>query len=258
MRGIRRLRRHYHPMLGASPVVIYIGACYAVLPVEDLIAILGVPIEQVDDNRLYGSLDALLPHKPALEAFLKRRFGELFAIEYDLLLYDVTSTYFEGQANANPLAKRGYSRDHRPDCKQVCIGLVVTRCGLPLGYEVFAGNRHDSTTLQEIVATMEARYGTREGPELRTRCITQPSEHQQILLHHLGRTLPSRLRKTDLQWKNHPTAHYGARTYVDSWGSWASKLRPIICELRPKNESGGHSPPYVVTVRAGRHYFHTL
>ena len=121
--------------------------------------LLGVPIEQVDDNRLYRGLDALLPHKAALEAFLKQRFGELFAIEYDLLLYDVTSTYFEGQADANPLAKRGYSRDHRPDCKQVCIGLVVTRCGLPLGYEVFAGNRHDSTTLQEIVETMEARYG---------------------------------------------------------------------------------------------------
>jgi transposase len=121
--------------------------------------LLGVPIDKVDDNRLYRGLDELLPHKPALEAFLKQRFGELFAIEYDLLLYDVTSTYFEGQANANPLAKRGYSRDHRPDCKQVCIGLVVTRCGLPLGYEVFAGNRHDSTTLEEIVATMEARYG---------------------------------------------------------------------------------------------------
>jgi transposase len=121
--------------------------------------LLGVPIDNVDDNRLYRGLDELLPHKPALEVFLKERFGELFAIEYDLLLYDVTSTYFEGQANANPLAKRGYSRDHRPDCKQVCIGLVVTRCGLPLGYEVFAGNRHDSTTLEEIVETMEARYG---------------------------------------------------------------------------------------------------
>jgi transposase len=121
--------------------------------------LLGVPVDKVDDNRLYRGLDALLPHKEALEQFLKQRFGELFAIEYDLLLYDVTSTYFEGQANANPLAKRGYSRDHRSDCKQVCIGLVVTRCGLPLGYEVFAGNRHDSTTLQEIVETMESRYG---------------------------------------------------------------------------------------------------
>jgi len=121
--------------------------------------LLGVPIDKVDDNRLYRGLDELLPHKQALEVFLKERFGELFGIEYDLLLYDVTSTYFEGQANANPLAKRGYSRDHRSDCKQVCIGLVVTRCGLPLGYEVFAGNRHDSRTLEEIVETMEARYG---------------------------------------------------------------------------------------------------
>jgi len=121
--------------------------------------LLGVPVDKVDDNRLYRGLDELLPHKQALEVFLKERFGELFAIEYDLLLYDVTSTYFEGQANGNPLAKRGYSRDHRPDCKQVCIGLVVTRCGLPLGYEVFAGNRHDSTTLEAIVETMEARYG---------------------------------------------------------------------------------------------------
>ena len=121
--------------------------------------LLGVPIDKVDDNRLYRGLDELLPHKPALETFLKERFGDLFAVEYDLLLYDVTSTYFEGQAQANPLAKRGYSRDHRSDCKQVCIGLVVTRCGLPLGYEVFAGNRHDSTTLEQIVETMEARYG---------------------------------------------------------------------------------------------------
>jgi len=121
--------------------------------------LLGVPVDKVDDNRLYRGLDELLPHKQALEVFLKQRFGELFALEYDLLLYDVTSTYFEGQANANPLAQRGYSRDHRSDCKQVCIGLVVTRCGLPLGYEVFAGNRHDSTTLEEIVETMEARYG---------------------------------------------------------------------------------------------------
>jgi len=121
--------------------------------------LLGVPASKVDDNRLYRGLDEVLPLKEPLEVFLKNRYGTLFGIEYDLLLYDVTSTYFEGQAAANPLAQRGYSRDHRPDCKQVCIGLVVTRCGLPLGYEVFAGNRHDSTTLQEIVETMERRYG---------------------------------------------------------------------------------------------------
>jgi transposase len=90
---------------------------------------------------------------------LSRRSGELFAIENDVLLYDVTSTYFEGQAEANGLAQRGYSRDHRPDCKQVCIALVVTFDGFPLGYQVFSGNTHDSRTLRTIVTTMEARHG---------------------------------------------------------------------------------------------------
>ena len=94
-----------------------------------------------------------------LEAHLSQRCGELFAVQNEVLLYDVTSTYFEGQVEANPLAQRGYSRDHRPDCKQVCIALVVTFDGFPLGYEVFAGNTHDSRTLQTIVATMEARHG---------------------------------------------------------------------------------------------------
>jgi transposase len=112
----------------------------------------------VDDNRLYRTLDALLLHKEALEIHLKDRLGELFALEYDLLLYDITSTFFEGTADF-PLAQRGYSRDQRSDCKQVCIGLVVSRCGLPLGYQVFAGNTADVTTVQEIVATMERRYG---------------------------------------------------------------------------------------------------
>jgi transposase len=115
--------------------------------------------EQVNKDRLYRALDHLILHKEALEAHLSRRCGELFAVDNEVLLYDVTSTYFEGQAEANPLAQRGYSRDHRPDCKQVCIALVVTFDGFPLGYEVFAGNTHDSRTLQTIVATMEARHG---------------------------------------------------------------------------------------------------
>jgi transposase len=121
--------------------------------------LLGVPAERVNDDRLYRALDHLLPHKQALEAHLKERLGALFELDYELLLYDVTSTYFEGQAEGNGLARRGYSRDHRPDCKQVCIGLVVTRDGIPLGYEVFAGNRTDVTTVEEIVTTMEHRYG---------------------------------------------------------------------------------------------------
>ena len=121
--------------------------------------LLGVPEEKVNEDRLYRALDTLLPHKKALEKLLKERLGELFDLDYDLLLYDITSKYFEGQAEGNPQAQRGYSRDHRPDCKQVNIALVVSRCGMPLGYEVFAGNRHDATTLEEIVAHMEELYG---------------------------------------------------------------------------------------------------
>ena len=121
--------------------------------------LMGISDDMVYDNRLYRALDKLLPHKEALEKHLKQRFGELFNIDYDLLLYDVTSTYFEGEAAGNPQAKRGYSRDKRPDCKQVCIALVVTKEGIPLGYEVFDGNRHDSTTVEEIVEKMEVRYG---------------------------------------------------------------------------------------------------
>jgi transposase len=131
-------------------------AWYRTTALEDL---LGIPSESVYDNRLYRALDRLLPHKPALEQYLRRRLGELFALEYDLLLYDVTSTYFEGLAENNPLARRGYSRDHRGDCKQVCIALVVTREGMPLGYELFAGNRADVTTVEEVVESMEARFG---------------------------------------------------------------------------------------------------
>lgn len=123
---------------------------------EDL---LGVSATQVNDARLYRALDQLLPHKNALQDHLVRRLGELFSLEYDLLLYDVTSTYFEGKAERNPMARRGHSRDHRPDCKQVCIALVVTRGGIPLGYEVFDGNRTDVTTVEEIVGSMEERYG---------------------------------------------------------------------------------------------------
>ena len=123
---------------------------------EDL---LGVSSDKVHTDRLYVGMDELLPHKEALEKHLRGRVGELFAPSQELLIYDVTSTYFEGQCQHNPLAKRGHSRDHRRDCPQVCIGLVVTEEGLPLGYEVFEGNRHDSKTLETIVNAMEAKYG---------------------------------------------------------------------------------------------------
>jgi transposase len=121
--------------------------------------LLGIPSGRVNDDRLYRALDKLLPYKTDLEKHLKEKVGSLFKVDYDLYLYDVTSTYFEGEAKSNPSAKHGHSRDQRGDCKQVCIGLVVTRDGFPLGYEIFAGNRTDVATVQEIIGTMENRYG---------------------------------------------------------------------------------------------------
>lgn len=123
---------------------------------EDL---LGVPFDKINDARLYRGLDELLPHKEALCQHLLERYRSWFGTRLEFLLYDVTSTYFEGQATHNDQAARGYSRDSRPDCQQVCIGLVVTPEGLPIAYEVFDGNRTDVTTLKDIVQLMEDKYG---------------------------------------------------------------------------------------------------
>jgi transposase len=121
--------------------------------------ILGIDEEKINEDRLYRGLDKALPLKPALEAHVKKQWEGLFEIKYDLLLYDITSTYFEGKLEGNPQARRGHSRDHRSDCKQVCIGLIVTRDGMPLGYEIFPGNLHDSKTVKTTVEKIEARYG---------------------------------------------------------------------------------------------------
>lgn len=121
--------------------------------------LLGIPADKANDDRLYRTLDRIVSHKVALEKYLKERLGRMFALENDLLLYDVTSTYFEGECEGNGQARYGYSRDRRSDCKQVCIALVVSREGMPLGYELFAGNRGDVTTVKEIVEKIEAQYG---------------------------------------------------------------------------------------------------
>ena len=124
---------------------------------EDL---LGVAVEKVHTDRLYATLDKLLPHKEAIEKHLRNRFGELFELKCDLLLYDVTSSYFEGEMEGYSLAQRGYSRDSRGDRPQVCLGLVVTEEGFPLGYEVFSGNTHDSKTVRTIIEALEKKHGS--------------------------------------------------------------------------------------------------
>ena len=160
----------------------------------------GLPPSRVYANRLYRGMDKLLPHKSELERHLKERLGSLFGIQYDLFLYDVTSTYVEGDHKGSELCQRGYSRDGRPDCKQVCIALVVTREGLPLGYEIFSGNTHDSRTVEVIVEKMEEQYGKADRIWVMDRGMV--SEKNLDLLRQKGRkyiigTPKSSLRKME-------------------------------------------------------------
>jgi transposase len=128
-------------------------------PTTALDDLLGIAEGKVNDTRLYRCLDRLLPHKTKLERHLKERYGELFAAEFDVLLYDLTSTYVEGQAEKDPMLQRGYSRDHRPDCKQVVIALIVNTEGFPLSYETFDGDRADVSTLEAVMSMVERKYG---------------------------------------------------------------------------------------------------
>jgi transposase len=121
--------------------------------------LLGIDGSRINDARLYRTLDCVGKHKDALCSHLMARYRDWFGVRLEFLLYEVTSTFFEGACEANEQAQRGYSRDNRGDCKQVCIGLVCTPEGLPLSFEVFAGNRGDVTTVEEIVRAMEQKYG---------------------------------------------------------------------------------------------------
>lgn len=176
--------------------------------------VLGVNADKVNDDRLYRALDRLLPHKRALEKHLKDKLGTLFGLDYDLLLYDVTSTYFEGLALQNPQAKRGHSRDHRSDCKQVCIAMVVTRDGVPLGYEIFDGNRVDVTTVEEIVGTMEERFGLAKRIWVMDRGMV--SENNIAWLQKTGRRYLLGAARSELKsWKSDLTSDNGWTTVRD-------------------------------------------
>ena len=121
--------------------------------------LLGIEDGNINYSRLYRCLDRILPHKTKLERHLKERYGELFGAEFDVLLYDLTSTYVEGAAEGNPMMRRGYSRDHRSDCGQMVIALIVNSQGFPFSYETFDGNRADVSTMETILRMVERKYG---------------------------------------------------------------------------------------------------
>lgn len=159
---------------------------YGFTGLEDL---LGIPDREITKDRLYRTLDALRVAKEPIENDLKARLGELFKLEYDVLLYDLTSSYFEGMAEENRLARRGYSRDHRGDCKQIVLALVVTREGFPLAHATLAGNTQDVQTVQQIVTAVESRFGKSQRvwvmdrgmiSEENLRFLSEPGRHYLI------------------------------------------------------------------------------
>jgi len=166
---------------------------YAATALEEL---LGVPDAEVTKDRLYRTLDALREAKDHIESDLKEQLGRLFHLEYDLLLYDLTSTYFEGLAEENELARRGYSRDQRSDCKQVLLALVVTREGFPLAHFTLAGNTQDIETVEQIVTTVEQRYGRAAGVWVMDRGMV--SQAKLKFLSRPGRRYVIALRRTEV------------------------------------------------------------
>jgi hypothetical protein len=160
-------------------------------------------------DQLYFVLDRLLAHRPALFAHLQQRWQDLFGAKYEVLLYDLTSTYVEGQAEEIPKAQFGHSRDHRPDCRQVVIALVVTPEGFPLAYEVMAGNTSDKTTLREFIAKIEKQYGKASRIWIMDRGIPTEETLREMRaaeppVHYLVGTPRARVRQTRAQWETLP------------------------------------------------------
>ena len=170
---------------------------YASTGLEDL---LGVPDDAVTKDRLYRTLDRLLTAQTAIENDLKARFAGLFQLDYDLLLYDLTSSYFEGLAEENDLAKRGYSRDHRSDCKQIVLALVVTREGFPLAHDTLAGNTKDVQTVRRIVGA--DRRALRQEPAR----LGHGSRHDQR--RHAGLPGTNRAAAICLATRRHELTHF--------------------------------------------------
>jgi len=199
--------------------------------------LLSIPETKLNDTRLYRCLDRLLPYKKELEQHLRRKYGELFQAEFDVLLYDLTSTYIEGEGEKNPQMRRGYSRDHRPDCKQVVLGLIVNADGFPLSYEVFDGNCTDVTTLEEALETVEKKYGRARRVWVFDRGVVS-EENLQKLREHQGQYLVGTPRSKLKEFEAHLQG-----------GSW-EQVRP---EVEVKLVSAGEgAETYVLCRTQGR------
>ena len=162
--------------------------------------ILGVDFTTLADDPLYRNLDRLHPNRGAIESALVEHERRLFQLDPTVYLYDLTSTYFEGQALQNPKARRGYSRDHRSDCKQVVVGLVIGREGFPIAHEVFAGNTQDRNTLGRMLDLLKDRVGLSQGSTVVVdRGMAYPENLQEIRDRKLHYVIAARQPERD-QW----------------------------------------------------------
>jgi transposase len=171
--------------------------------------LLGENFAVAEKDRLYRCLDRILEHKQELFVWLKKKWADLFGADFEVLLYDLTSTYFEGQMEQNPKAKRGYSRDHRPDCLQLVIALVVTPDGFPLAYEVMNGNTSDRTTLRGFLKQIEDTYGKAQRVWVMDRGIPseamlQEMREPQRQTFYLVGTPKSRIQQHEQKWLDLP------------------------------------------------------
>lgn len=171
--------------------------------------LLGVDFAVAEKDRLYRCLDRLLPHKTELFVWLRQKWADLFQAEFEVLLYDLTSTYFEGEMEQNPKARRGYSRDGRPDCLQVVIGLVITTDGFPLAYEVMNGNTADSTTLRGFLERIETTYGKAKrvwvmDRGIPTEAVLAEMREPQRQTYYLVGTPKSKIAQYERKWLDLP------------------------------------------------------
>jgi len=171
--------------------------------------LLGVDYRVADKDRLYRCLDRVLEHKQDLFVWLKQKWADLFQADFEVLLYDLTSTYFEGEMEQNPKAKRGYSRDGRPDCLQVVIALVVTPDGFPLAYEVMDGNTADSTTLRGFLDKIEKTYGKTQrmwvmDRGIPTNAVLAEMRDPARQVSYLVGTPKSKIKQHERQWLDLP------------------------------------------------------
>jgi transposase len=199
--------------------------------------LLGIEEGKINDTRLYRCLDRILPQKTKLERHLKQRYGELFGAEFDVLLYDLTSTYVEGAAEKNPMMRRGYSRDHRPDCEQMVIALIVNQEGFPYSYETFDGNRADVSTMEVILRMVERKYGKARRIWVMDRGIVS-EENLEAIRKRGGQYLvgtPRRQRK-----------QFEAELLQDDW----KQVRPEV-EVKQVTIPGGEET-YILCRTAGR------